>query len=143
MTIVWNPKLRIKHCRGLKLPLPPAPAWDVVLTGSWERKKKGQFGCKEYTRWALFFIFYFFLRESFNLWRSLLMIAFYRQTKTPISFWYRRRLNPRSLIQPSETLPVELTEIHNSLSSICFLIRWPIKKKKVKWNGAFILMHLS
>ena len=28
-------------------------------------------------------------------------------TKTPISFWYRRGLNPRSLIQPSETLPVD------------------------------------
>ena len=40
------------------------------------------------------------------------MIALYHQTKTPISFWYRRRLNPRSLIQPSETLPVELTGTH-------------------------------
>ena len=27
-------------------------------------------------------------------------------------FWCRRRLNPRSLIQLSETLPVELTGIH-------------------------------
>ena len=32
------------------------------------------------------FIFFFFLRESFNLWRPLLMIALYYQTKTPISF---------------------------------------------------------
>ena len=40
-------------------------------------------------------------RESFNLWHPLLMIAFYYQTKTPISFWYRWELNPRSLIQPS------------------------------------------
>ena len=54
----------------------------------------------------------FFLRESFNLWRPLLMIALYHQTKTPISFWYRRGLNSRSLIQPSETLPVELTGTH-------------------------------
>ena len=30
-------------------------------------------------------------------------------TKTPISFWCRRGLNPRSLIQPLETLPVKLT----------------------------------
>ena len=37
------------------------------------------------------------------------MIAFYHQTKTPIGFWCRRGLNTRSLIQPSETLPVELT----------------------------------
>ena len=46
------------------------------------------------------------------LWRSLLMIALYHQTKTPISFWCKRGLNPKSLIQPSETLPVELTETH-------------------------------
>ena len=53
---------------------------------------------------------FFFLREreSFNLWRLLLMIALYHQTKIPISFWRRRGLNLRSLIQPSETLPVEL-----------------------------------
>ena len=37
------------------------------------------------------------------------MIALYHQTKTPINFWCRQGLNPRSLIQPSETLPVELT----------------------------------
>ena len=49
-----------------------------------------------------------FLRDSFNLWRSLLMIALYNQTKTPISFWCRQGLNPRSLIQPLETLPVDL-----------------------------------
>ena len=38
--------------------------------------------------------------------------ALYHQTKTPIGFWCRRRLNPRSLIQPSETLPVEQTGTH-------------------------------
>ena len=100
------------------------------------KKKKGSIWLQRIHSLSFIF-FFFFLRESFNLWRSLLMIAFYRQTKTPISFWYRRRLNPRSLIQPSETLPVELTEIHNSLSSICFLIRWPIKKKK--WNEMVLL----
>ena len=54
--------------------------------------------------------FFFFLREreSFNLWRLLLMIVLYHQTKSSINFWCRRGLNPRSLIQPSETLPVEL-----------------------------------
>ena len=55
---------------------------------------------------------FFFFLESFNLWRPLLMIDFYHQTKTPISFWCRRGLNPRSLIQLSETLPVELTGTH-------------------------------
>ena len=44
------------------------------------------------------------------------MIALYHQTKTPISFWCKRGLNPRSLIQPSETLPVELTRTHGSLT---------------------------
>ena len=29
---------------------------------------------------------YIFLRESFNLWRPLLMIVFYHQTNTPINF---------------------------------------------------------
>ena len=38
--------------------------------------------------------------------------ALYHQTKTPIGFWCRPRLNPRSLIQPSETLPVEQTGTH-------------------------------
>ena len=56
--------------------------------------------------------FFFFFLKSFNLWRPLLMIVLYHQNKTPISFWCRRRLNPRSLIQPSETLPVELTGTH-------------------------------
>ena len=56
---------------------------------------------------------------------------FYHQTKTTIGFWYRRGLNPRSLIQPLETLPVELTRTHpyflnilrynkNDLTSGCF-----------------------
>ena len=54
----------------------------------------------------------FFFLEGFNLWRPLLMIALYHQTKTPISFWCRWGLNLRSLIQPSEILPVKLTGTH-------------------------------
>ena len=57
-------------------------------------------------------MFFFFLRENFNLWRPLLIIALYHQIKTPISFWCRQELNLRSLIQPSETLPVELAKTH-------------------------------
>ena len=60
--------------------------------------------------WPIMYINVFW--ENFNLWRPLLMIALYHQTKTPISFWCRRGLNPRSLIQPSETLPVKLTGTH-------------------------------
>ena len=41
------------------------------------------------------------------------MIALYHQTKTPISFWCKQGLNPKFLIQQSETLPVKLTETHN------------------------------
>ena len=40
------------------------------------------------------------------------MVVLYHQIKTPISIWCRRGLNPRSLIQPSKTLPVELTGSH-------------------------------
>ena len=36
----------------------------------------------------------------------------YHQIKTPINFLCRRELNIRSLIQPSETLSIELTETH-------------------------------
>ena len=56
---------------------------------------------------------YIYFRESFiNLWCPLLMIALYHQAKTPINFWCRQGLNPRSLIQPSGTLPVGLTGTH-------------------------------
>ena len=50
--------------------------------------------------------------DSFNLWRLLLIIAIYHHTKTPINFLCRRELNPKSLIQPSEILPVELIGTH-------------------------------
>ena len=55
----------------------------------------------------------FFFWKNFNLWRRLLMIVLYHQTKTLISFWCKWLLNPRSFIQLSETLPVELTGTHN------------------------------
>ena len=42
------------------------------------------------------------------------MITFYHQIKTSINFWYRQGLNPRSLIQPSEILPIELIGTHMS-----------------------------
>ena len=40
------------------------------------------------------------------------MITFYYQTKISVIFWCRRELNSGYLIQPSETLLVELTKIH-------------------------------
>ena len=49
----------------------------------------------------------------------------YHQIKTQISFWCKRGLNPKSLIQPSETLLVELTET--------------LKKKKSILNYGYLL----
>ena len=60
----------------------------------------------------IIYLFIYLLGESFNLWRLLLIIAFYYQTKISISFLCRRKLNSRSLIQQLETLSVELTGIH-------------------------------
>ena len=59
----------------------------------------------------LFFFFFFFEREfQFMVFTpndsSLLL------DQTPISFWCRRELNPKSFIQPSETLLMELTGTH-------------------------------
>ena len=53
------------------------------------------------------------------------MIIFYHQTKTSISFWCRQRLN--SLIQPSETLPVELTGIHGVS---CFVGQYLVRRNE-------------
>ena len=61
---------------------------------------------------------YFF--EGFNLWRLLLIIAIHQETKMPINFWYRQRLNPRSLIQPSKTLPIELIGIFDNIFLMFF-----------------------
>ena len=51
--------------------------------------------------------------KSFSLWHLLLIITFYHQTKTPIGFWCKWGMNHRSLIQSSETLPVELIRTQN------------------------------
>ena len=40
---------------------------------------------------------------------SVIDDALYYQIKIIIGFWCRRRLDPKFLIQSSETLPVELT----------------------------------
>ena len=54
--------------------------------------------------------FFFFFGDSFN---PLLIIVFYYQIKTLISFLCRRKLNSRSLIQLSETLLIKLTGTHS------------------------------
>ena len=77
---------------------------------------------KTYIFVLIIFFFLFLFWESFNLWRPLLMIAFYYQTKTSISFWYRQGLNLKSFIQPSETLSVELTGTHLFYLSLCYFV---------------------
>ena len=56
----------------------------------------------------------YFFWKSFNWWCLFLMImiVLYHQIKTSISFWCKRRLNPKSLIQPLKILPIKLTETH-------------------------------
>ena len=58
-------------------------------------------------------LLFFFFKENFNLCRPFFMIALYHQIKILISFWCRRGLNPKFLIQLSETLPLELTRTHS------------------------------
>ena len=72
--------------------------------------------------------------ESFNLWRSFLIITLYLQTKAPIRFWCRQGLNLRFLIQPSKTLLVELTWT-NTISNWIQLVTLHVKKKKNKRRG--------
>ena len=43
------------------------------------------------------------------------MITIYHQIKTLINFWYKRRSNYKSLIQPLETLLVKLTGTHHTI----------------------------
>ena len=62
----------------------------------------------------------FFQRVLTQLWRSLLLIVLYHQTKTPIGFLCKQGLNLRSFIQPSETIPVKLTGTHNLMSNLKF-----------------------
>ena len=46
------------------------------------------------------------------MWRLLLMIVIYHQTKTSIDFWYKQELNPRFFIQQQKTLLIELIGTH-------------------------------
>ena len=80
---------------------------------------------------------FFFFFESFNLQhRPLLMIAVYHQTKTPIGFWCRWGLNPRSLIQLSETLLVELIGTH-LVSNLILRLSQFLKTKNHVYFGPY------
>ena len=56
------------------------------------------------------------------------MVTHYYQVKTLINFWCRQGLNLQSLIQPSETLPVELIEICHLVLHICYIVNNPLIK---------------
>ena len=56
------------------------------------------------------------------------MIVLYHQIKISIGFWCRRRLNPKSLIQPSETLPVELTGTHKYGATMFYILGLKLKE---------------
>ena len=58
--------------------------------------------------------FSFIFSKSISTY-GIMIIVFYHQTKTPIGFWCRRELNPRSLIQLSEILSVELIKTHKKI----------------------------
>ena len=60
------------------------------------------------------------------------MVAYYHQTKTPISFWCRQGLNPKSLIQSSETLPVELIGTHKRNGNLKYTIQSDKMGRKIK-----------
>ena len=70
--------------------------------------KQGSLTFRDKLTWFL----HLFFIESFNIWHPLLIIALYHQTKTPISFLCKWKLNPRSFIQPSKILPIEITGTH-------------------------------
>ena len=58
---------------------------------------------------------FFFFGEGFNLWRSLLIIALYHQIKISIGFWYKGKLNFKSL---NKTLNFRCTCIWNKNARI-------------------------
>ena len=66
--------------------------------------------------WIIFILgFYFLCIEIF--------LREFQLTSAPnyISFWYRQRLNHKSLIQPLEVSPVELTRTHIIYRDIKFM----------------------
>ena len=58
------------------------------------------------------------------------MVTLYYQIKIQNNFWCKRGLNSKSLIQSSETLPIELTRTHVIITLlICY-----VKKAKPKFT---------
>ena len=96
-----------------------------------------------------FFIYLFIYLESFNLWRPFLMIVLYYLIKILISFWCRRRLNPKSLIQLLDILPVELTRTRKKSKFIYItfskkvLVSIKISQSQIDLNSLIRLINNS
>ena len=84
---------------------------------------------------------FFFFFECFKLQRPYLMIALYHQTKTPISFWCRRGLNPKSLIQPSETLLIDNSLVNFDTIYIILYGTSVIYFRKIFTNSLKVLVN--
>lgn len=70
-------------------------------------------------------IYIFFLIEFQFMTSAFDNCTLYYQTKTPIGFWCKWRFNLKSLIKPSETLPVELAQIHGEVVfNLVTKLRW-------------------
>ena len=65
------------------------------------------------------------------------MITFYYQIRKPIGFWYKPRLNPKSIIQPLKIFSIELTRTHYLFGNYGYYL---FKKKRLR-NFVFILNH--
>ena len=65
----------------------------------------------------------YILRDCFNLWRLLLILVLYYQTKTLIGFLCRQRFNPKSLEGCSEVLMYFLLFLY--ILASCIFVLWP------------------
>ena len=94
----WNIYIP-RYCEALHVKFNSFFKWSTITQHVWPHQSS-------LIHWGWVKEVFFFYFKSIPL---LLIIALYYQIKTPIDFWYKWRLNVRSLIQPSETLPVKLT----------------------------------
>ena len=70
------------------------------------------------------------------------MITLYQQTKTSISFWCRQELNPKSLIQLKEILPIKLTGTHR-ITAIQFYCKETLILHYASGHYYFVMVALN
>ena len=92
-----------------------------------------------YLTWTYFSIF-FFLYIKFQFMVSAYDgCAHFHQTKTPIGFLCRWRLNLKFLIQQSKTLPVELSGTHIYFSILIFFPNWFLTSFLYSWKFSYFI----